>query len=66
MKKFLQLALSLIMVASLLPAMPVIPVMGAPLQETCSMPFEPVSTSLDDLAGEEYLRMDGTATGAYG
>ena len=30
------------------------------------MPFEPVSTPLNDLAGEEYLRMDGTPTGAFG
>jgi hypothetical protein len=66
MKKIFQQALLLLMVASLLPSMPVIPARAAPLQETCSMPFEPVSTPLNDMAGEEYLRMDGTSTGAYG
>jgi hypothetical protein len=39
---------------------------GAAPQALCSGPFLPVSTSLDDLAGKEYLRMDGTHTGEYG
>jgi hypothetical protein len=39
---------------------------AAPAQETCERPFEPVSTPLNDLAGQEYIRMDGTQTGAYG
>jgi hypothetical protein len=43
------------------------PAAAAPaLQETCEMPFEPVSAPLDDLAGLEYIRMDGTPTGAFG
>jgi hypothetical protein len=40
--------------------------LAASAQDTCERPFEPVSTPLNDLAGLEYMRMDGTGTGAYG
>jgi hypothetical protein len=66
LKKFLQYAFLLLITAGLLPPVLVSPTTAAPLQETCVRPFEPVSTPLNDLSGEEYLRMDGTPTGAYG
>ncbi len=36
------------------------------LEDTCQMEFESVSPSLMELAGVEYIRMDGQPTGAYG
>lgn len=66
MTRFLQQTLLLLMAACLLLLALVTPVAAAAQEETCSMPFEPVSTPLNDLAGEEYLRMDGTPTGAFG
>jgi hypothetical protein len=66
MKNLLQYTLILWMAASLLHPELVQPAAAAPQQDICNMAFEAVSTPLNDLAGEEYLRMDGTATGAYG
>jgi hypothetical protein len=36
------------------------------LEITCSMPFQSVATPLSDLNGNEYIRMEGGPTGAFG
>ena len=35
-------------------------------ETTCTAPFQSVATPLNDLDGNEYIRMDGQPTGAYG